>query len=182
LNECVRQAAEALGGRIDILVNNCGGLIGRVPLAEMSDEHWRGVIDVNLSSAFYCSRAALQFMSDAGRIVNISSQAAFDGGGPGSAAYAAAKAGLIALTRGLATEVAPRRITVNAVAPGLILETPFHEKFSTVERQQAAIAQTPLRRAGTPGDVASTVLYLVSDLAAFITGEVTHVNGGLYFG
>jgi 3-oxoacyl-[acyl-carrier protein] reductase len=157
-------------------------MVGRVPFAEMSDEHWHKVIDVNLSSALYCTRAALPYMrSGWGRILNMSSLAARNGGGPGSGAYAAAKAGLLGLTRGLAKELAPRGITVNAVAPGLILETPFHETFNTEAGRQAAIATIPLGRGGVPNDVAGAVLFLVSDLADFITGEVTEINGGAWF-
>jgi 3-oxoacyl-[acyl-carrier protein] reductase len=174
--------AWALGGHIDILVNNAGYMVGRVPVAEMSDEHWHNVIDVNLNSAFYCSRAVLPYMRSAwGRIVNMSSLAARNGGGPGAVAYAAAKAGLLGLTRGLAKELASQGITVNAVAPGLILETPFHETFNTEEGRQAAIAGIPLKRGGVPGDVAGAVLFLASDLAAFITGEITEINGGAWF-
>jgi NAD(P)-dependent dehydrogenase (short-subunit alcohol dehydrogenase family) len=107
--------------------------------------------------------------------------AARNDGGPGAVAYGAAKAGLLGLTRGLAKELAPRGITVNAVAPGLILETPFHDTFNTEEGRRAAIATIPLRRGGVPDDVAGTVLFLVSDLAGFITGEVTEINGGAWF-
>jgi 3-oxoacyl-[acyl-carrier protein] reductase len=182
VNRVVPELARALDDHIDILVNNAGHMVGRVPVAEMSDEHWHKVIDVNLSSAFYCTRAALPYMhSGWGRIVNISSLAAHSGGGPGAVAYAAAKAGLLGLTRGLAKELAPQGITVNAVAPGLILGTPFHETFNTEEGRQAAIATIPLGRGGIPNDVAGAVLFLVSDLADFITGEVTEINGGAWF-
>jgi 3-oxoacyl-[acyl-carrier protein] reductase len=182
VNRVVPELAKALDGHIDILVNNAGFMVGRVPIAEMSDEHWHEVIDVNLSSAFYCSRAALPCMHTGwGRIVNMSSLAARNGGGPGAAAYAAAKAGLLGLTRGLAKELAPLGITVNAVSPGLILETPFHETFNTKEGRRAAIAGIPLKRGGVPNDVAGAVLFLVSDLAAFITGEITEINGGAWF-
>ncbi len=174
--------AHALGDHIDVLINNAGHLIGRVPISEMSNEHWHKVIDVNLSSTFYCTRAALPYMHTGwGRIVNMSSLAGRNGGGPGSAAYAAAKAGILGLTRGLAKELAPRGITVNAVAPGLILETPFHDTFSTAESKQATIASLPLKRGGVPNDVAGAVLFLASDLASFITGEVTEINGGAWF-
>jgi 3-oxoacyl-[acyl-carrier protein] reductase len=175
------EAARSLGGHIDILVNNAGGLVGRQDLGGMSDEHWHQVIDLNLSSAFYCSRAALATMPDGGRIVNISSQAARNGGGTGAGAYAAAKAGMIGFTRGLAKEVANRRITVNAITPGLILDTPFHERFTPLDSQAASIASTPLARAGYPSDVAGAVTYLVSEAASFLTGVVIDVNGGTYF-
>ncbi len=182
VNRAVAQVVEALGGRIDILVNNAGHLIGRVPVVEMDDEHWHRVLDVNLSSAFYCTRAVLPHMhGGGGRIVIMSSLAAHNGGGPGSVAYGAAKAGLLGFTRGLAKEVAQQSITVNAVAPGLILETPFHDTFNTDEGKQKAIASIPLGRGGTPDDVAGAVLYLVSNLAAFVTGEVIEINGGNYF-
>ncbi|MBN1812490.1 MAG: SDR family oxidoreductase [Anaerolineae bacterium] len=182
VNRVVPELAGALDGHIDILVNNAGYMVGRVPVAEMSDEYWHNVINVNLSSAFYCSRAILPYMRAGwGRIVNMSSLAARNGGGPGAVAYAAAKAGLLGLTRGLAKELAPQGITVNAVAPGLILETPFHETFNTEAGRQAAIASIPLKRGGVPSDVAGAVLFLVSDLAAFITGEITEINGGAWF-
>jgi len=182
VNQVVPELARSLDDHIDILVNNAGHMVGRVPVAEMSDEHWHDVINVNLSSAFYCTRAVLPYMRTGwGRIVNISSLAARNGGGSGAVAYAAAKAGLLGLTRGLARELAPWGITVNAVAPGLILETPFHTTFNTEEGRQAAIATIPLQRGGVPNDVAGAVLFLVSDLAGFITGEVTEINGGAWF-
>jgi 3-oxoacyl-[acyl-carrier protein] reductase len=182
VNRVVSELAKAMDGRIDILVNNAGYMVGRASVSEMSDERWHNVIDVNLSSAFYCTRAALPYMrSGWGRIINMSSLAARNGGGNGAVAYAAAKAGLLGFTRGLAKELAPQGITVNAVAPGLILETPFHETFNTEEGRQAAIASIPLSRGGVPDDVAGAVLFLVSELADFVTGEVTEINGGAWF-
>jgi 3-oxoacyl-[acyl-carrier protein] reductase len=178
----IPELAGAMDDRVDILVNNAGHMVGRVSVSEMSDEHWHKVIDINLSSAFYCTRAALPYMRDGwGRIINMSSLAARNGGGTGAAAYSAAKAGLLGLTRGLAKELASQGITVNAVAPGLILETPFHETFNTEEGRRAAIATIPLRRGGVPDDVAGAVLFLVSNLADFVTGEVTEINGGAWF-
>jgi 3-oxoacyl-[acyl-carrier protein] reductase len=113
-----------------------------------------------------------------GRIILISSMAAFSGGGAGAAAYAAAKAGMLGLTLALAKEVAPRGITVNAIAPGLILDTPFHETFTSTEVQKATIARVPLGRPGYPSDVAGLVVYLASEEASFVTGEVVKVSGG----
>lgn len=181
VNAGVRQAAEMLGGKIDILVNNAGHLIGRVPIAEMDDTHWRRVIDVNLSSAFYVTRAALPFMPEGGRIVNMSSLAARNGGGNGVTPYAAAKAAVIGLTRGLSKELAPRNITVNALSPGFIIDTPFHETFTGTEKYDGIVAGIPLKRAGLPADVAGAVLYFVSDLGAWITGQVAEINGGAWF-
>jgi 3-oxoacyl-[acyl-carrier protein] reductase len=182
VDRVIPELAKAMDGRVDILVNNAGHLVGRVLVSKMSNEHWHTVIDVNLSSAFYCTRAVLPYMRDGwGRIINMSSLAARNGGGTGAVAYAAAKAGLLGLTRGMAKELASQGITVNAVAPGLILETPFHETFNTEEGRQAAIATIPLKRGGVPDDVAGAVLFLVSDLADFITGEVTEINGGAWF-
>jgi len=182
VDRAVAEAADALGGHIDILVNNAGGLIERVPVNETSDEHWHHVIEVNLSSAFYCTRAVLRYMPTAGgRIVNVSSLAAHMGGGAGAVPYAAAKAGLVGFTRGLAKELAPRGITVNAVAPGLILGTPFHATFSSEAGKRATIEATPLKRAGTPDEVASVILYFVSELAAFVTGDMAEINGGTWF-
>lgn len=178
----VGQVAEALGGHIDILINNAGHLVGRSPIVDMTDEHWFQTINVNLTSTFFCTRAVLPFMTTGwGRIVNMSSLAARNGGGNGATAYAASKGAIIAFTRGLCKEVADQGITVNAVAPGLILDTPFHETFNTDAGIQGAINSTPLKRGGTPDDVANTMLYFVSDLGSFITGEIAEINGGLYF-
>jgi 3-oxoacyl-[acyl-carrier protein] reductase len=182
VNRAMPEVAGVLDGHIDILVNNAGYMVGRLPIAEMGDEHWHRVIDVNLSSAFYCTRAVLPHMHTGwGRIVAMSSLAGRNGGGPGAVAYAAAKAGLLGLTRGLAKELAPRGITVNAVAPGIILETPFHVNFNTEEGLRTAIAAIPLRRGGVPDEVAGAVLVLASDLSGFITGEVIDINGGVWF-
>jgi 3-oxoacyl-[acyl-carrier protein] reductase len=181
VDRIVDEAANALGGRIDILVNNAGGLVATQEVATMEDSHWYRVLDLNLSSAFFCTRAALRYMDDGGRIVCVSSQAARNGGAPGSIAYATAKAGILGFVRGLAKELGGRRITVNGIAPGLILETPFHATFTPEERQQATIAATPLKRPGHPDDCAGAVLYLVSDLARFATGTVIDLNGGTYF-
>ena len=182
VKDVVGQAAQALGGHIDILMNNAGHLVGRYTIAEMSDEHWFKTINVNLTSTFFCTRAVLPFMNTGwGRIINMSSLAARNGGGNGATAYAASKGAIIAFTRGLCKEVAEQGITVNAVAPGLILETPFHETFNTDAGIKGAIDSTPLKRGGTPDDVANAILYFATELGSFITGEIIEINGGLYF-
>jgi len=166
-------------GRIDILVNNAG--ITRDGLAlRMKDEDWVQVLAVNLNGAFYCSRATLRPMlkqKQGGRIVNISSVVG-SMGNVGQANYVASKAGLVGLTKALAREVASRSITVNAVAPGFI-ETEMTAKLPDAVRQ-AMRAQIPLERFGTPDDVAAVVGFLASEGAGYITGQVIHVNGGMW--
>ncbi len=165
-------------GRIDILVNNAGmtkdGLAVRMKQAD-----WEAVLQTNLSGAFYAIQQVLQGMMRErwGRIVNISSVVG-EMGNPGQANYVASKAGLIGLTKSLAQELGSRNITVNAVAPGFI-ETDMTHGL-TPELKQKMIDNTPLRRMGSPEDVASAVKFLVSDEAAFITGHVLDVNGGIY--
>jgi 3-oxoacyl-[acyl-carrier protein] reductase len=176
--QVVARAVELLGGRLDILVNNAGHLIKRVPLAEMEEDFFEAVMDINLKSAFRVTKAALPCMPSGANIVNMSSLAAFNGGSGGAAVYAASKGALISLTRGMAKEFAPRGIRVNAVAPGFIANTAFHNTFSTPEAQANMVNDTLLKRGGTSDDVAGAVLYLASELSAFITGEVIQINGG----
>lgn len=180
VTHAVESIVAEMGG-IDILVNNSGGLLARQEITTMSDEHWLNVIGLNLDSVFYCSRAVGKVMRDGGRIVSVSSLAAHNGGSAGSVAYAAAKSGMFGFSRGLAKELAPRGITVNTVAPGLILDTPFHETFTPKDAQTAAIAAIPMRRAGYPNDVGSAVSWLCSNGAGWITGEIININGGQYF-
>lgn len=176
----IHDAARQLEGPVDILVNNAGSLVERKPIEDMDADLWADVINLNLSSVFWATQAALRHLADGARVVNVSSIAAHTGGGPHAFAYAAAKGGVISLTRGLARELGPRGIRVNGIAPGTIT-TPFHERFSTPEGLEAVRRTVPLQRLGTPEDCAGAVLFLVSPLSAFLTGETIEVNGGQWF-
>ena len=178
----VTRAVEFLGG-LDIVMCNAGHLIGRHTVEEMSDEHFDAVVSVNLGSTFRTVRAAIPHLrtSSAGRVVTMASMAAHNGGGPGAAVYAAAKAGIIGLTKGLAKELAADAITVNALAPGFIGNTAFHDTFTPTTTQQTIVAGIPLRRAGTAEEVASAVVWLCSDGAAFVTGSTVDIDGGAWF-
>lgn len=178
----VAESAEFLGG-LDILVCNAGHLIGRESVETMTDEHYAAVMEVNLGGTFRSVRAAIPYLKESGRgrIVTMSSLAAHNGGGAGSAVYAAAKAGIRGLTKGLAKELAGSKITVNALAPGFIGDTPFHNTFTPPESQRAIVAGIPLGRAGTVDEVASAVTWLCSDGAAFVTGSTIDIDGGAWF-
>lgn len=173
------QAAIAQLGPIDILVNNAGSLLERKPLLEMSDETWSQVMRLNLDSAFLCVREAAPSMiaRKSGSIINIVSIAGRNGGGPGAGAYATAKGALITFTKALAKELAPHNIRVNGVSPGVI-DTPFHEVFSTPEMIASFVKAIPLGRVGTSLEVANTIAFLASEAASYITGETIEVNGG----
>jgi 3-oxoacyl-[acyl-carrier protein] reductase len=182
LEEDVERVFDAVGerfGALDVLVTNSGGLLQRSRVVDCSLDLWQRAIAINLTSTFLCCRAALRLMEPArsGAIVTISSLAALNGGGAGSAHYAASKGGVVTFTRALAKEVGPLGIRVNSVAPGLI-GTQFHDRFSTPEGRLKTVGRTPLAREGSPADVAGLVLYLASPLAAFITGETIEVSGG----
>ena len=176
VNALPKAAAEAMGS-VDILVNNAG--ITRDNLfMRMSEEEWQSVLDVNLTSAFRLSKGVLRGMMKArwGRIVNISSVVGATGN-PGQGNYAAAKAGMVGMTKSLAYEVASRGVTVNAVAPGFI-ETAMTDKLND-DQKAAILGQIPSGRMGTPAEIAASVLYLASPEAAYVTGTTLHVNGGM---
>ena len=167
-------------GPIDVAVANAGGLLQRSRVADCPLSLWTEALAVNLTSAFLLSRAVVPQMTaaGAGSIVLMTSLAAHDGGGAGASHYAAAKGGVSTFVRALAKEVGPDGVRVNGVAPGLIA-TQFHDRFSTAEGRSATVARTPVRREGTPADVAGAVLYLASPAAGFVTGEILEMNGGL---
>jgi 3-oxoacyl-[acyl-carrier protein] reductase len=168
-------------GSIDILVNNAGDLIARTPLMEMSEAFFHSVMDVNVTSAFLMCQAAGTGMiaRKRGTIINMSSLAAWNGGGPGAGAYSAAKGAVLSLTKALAKELAPHGIRVNCVAPGLIGETAFHGRFTPPAAFENAAKSVLLGRAGTPDEVASVVAFLASPDSSFLTGETIEINGGM---
>jgi 3-oxoacyl-[acyl-carrier protein] reductase len=175
-------AAEAAFGRIDILVNNAGGLVGRCPLVQMTEEFFHKVMDVNVLTAFLCTQAVAPGMiaRKSGAIVNLTSLAAHNGGGPGASVYAASKAAVLALTKAWARELAPHGIRVNAVSPGLIGGTPFHSTFTKPEVFEATVRTIPLGRAGVPLDVARVIAFLAGEDAGYLAGETVEVNGGMF--
>ena len=168
----------AAHGRIDHLVNNAGVTRDNL-LLRMKDEEWRQVLDTNLTGAFLCTQAVLKPMlkQKSGRIVTITSVVGL-GGNAGQANYAASKAGVIGFTKSVAREVASRGITANAIAPGFI-ETDMTAAMSEKARE-AVFAAIPLGRVGRPEDVAGAALFLVSDAAAYVTGQVLAVDGGFH--
>lgn len=181
VDRLIAESVDFLGG-LDILVCNAGHLVGREPVATMTDDHYAAVMEVNIGATFRSVRSALPHLerSDHGRIVTMSSLAAHNGGGNGSTVYAAAKAAVLGFTKGLAKEIAASGTTVNALAPGFIGDTPFHDRFSPPEAQQTMIAGIPLGRPGSIDEVASAVVWLCSDGAAFVTGSTIDITGGAW--
>lgn len=186
--ECERVVSDAVAflGGLDLLVNNAGSLVARRRFDQADDEFWHEVMALNLDSTRWVTHAALPSLVEAasGRggasIVNLSSLAGRHGGGPGAIAYATSKGAMLTLTRGLATELGPKGVRVNAVAPGLILGSAFHERHTPLDAQQRIIGGIPLGRAGTTEDVARAVVFLASEYDGFITGVTLDINGGVY--
>jgi 3-oxoacyl-[acyl-carrier protein] reductase len=178
VSSLVTQVVNALGP-IDILVNNAGSLLERLPILSLTEARWDAVMDLNLKSAVLCSQAAAASMIErkSGAIINIGSIAGRNGGGLGAGPYAAAKGGLMTFTKSLAKELAPYGIRVNCVSPGVI-DTPFHETFSTPEMMNNFVKAIPLGRIGTPTDCAKVIAFLASDAASYVVGETIEVNGG----
>lgn len=179
VSKMVEDFADKAGG-IDVLVNNAGTLVAREAVETATLELYENIFATNTRSVFLATRTAIKYLKQRkGNIVNIGSIAGHTGGGPGAAFYASAKAAVATMTIATAGEFAKYGVRVNCVIPGLI-ETRFHEQFSTAERRKKAAEQTPLGRNGTAQDVAKTILFLASEAASFVTGEYIAVNGGLY--
>lgn len=180
-NGLVEKTIEGLGS-LDILINNAGSLVARKMLSEMEPEFWHKVMDINLTSMMFVTRAAAPHLAknDHSSIVNLASLAGRKGGHPGSLAYATSKGAILTYTRALSTELGKDGVRVNAVAPGLILGTSFHNTHTTKESATKTIAGIPIQRAGNAADVARAVLYLASEYDGFITGATLDINGGVY--
>ncbi len=180
-NSLVKKTIDALGG-LDILINNAGSLVARKTLGEIQTDFWHKVMDINLTSMLFVTRAAVPYLAknDKSSIVNLASLAGRKGGHAGSLAYSTSKGAILTFTRALSSELGNKGIRVNAVAPGLILGTSFHNTHTTKESAEDTIVNIPIKRAGNAADVARAVLYLASEYDGFITGATLDINGGVY--
>ncbi len=174
------KAVEAFGEEVHILVNNTGGLFARKTLQEFDEDFYNLVMDVNFKSTVFVMQAFEPLMGKGSSIINLSSLAARDGGGGGSSLYASSKGATTTFTRGMAKELGPKGIRVNAVCPGLI-GTKFHDDFTKDEIRKIVAGKTPVRREGRADEVADLVVYLASDKSSFVTGANFDINGGLAF-
>jgi len=179
--EMVEKAVTALGG-LDVLINNAGSLIGRRKLDEIEPDFWQTVVDVNVTSMINVTKFAAPALREAkgASVVNLASLAGRKGGHAGSLAYSTAKGAVLTMTRAMSNELGPDLIRVNALAPGLILETSFHNTHTTKESAAKTIAGIPIKRAGTPQDVAHATIYLAEQFDGFVTGATLDINGGVY--
>lgn len=166
------------GDRIDILVNVAGGLVARKTLAEMDEAFFNQIMQLNLTSTMLATKAAVPYMPEGSCIVNFSSVAGRDGGGPGASAYATAKGAIMTWTRAMSKELGPKGIRVNSLCPGMIA-TRFHDDFSKPEARKNVAAATDLKREGTAEETAEAVVFLASNAASYLTGVNLDINGGL---
>ncbi|MDG2522645.1 glucose 1-dehydrogenase [Caulobacter segnis] len=180
VDSLVAAAKAAYGKEVHILVNLAGGMVERRPLADIDEAFFDKVMTLNLKSAYLMTRAVAPLMPEGSSIINFSSQAGRDGGGPGASIYATSKGAVMTFTRSMAKELGPRGVRVNSLCPGMIA-TSFHDIFTKPEVRTAVAGNTPLRRQGRPEEVAETVAYLASDAAAFVTGVNLDINGGMFF-
>ncbi len=180
-NALVEQTVETLGG-LHILINNAGSLVARKMLNEMEAEFWHKVMDINLTSMMFITRAAAPHLAkhEKSSIVNLASLAGRKGGHPGSLAYSTSKGAILTFTRALSAELGPQGTRVNAVSPGLILGTSFHNTHTTKASADETIKGIPIQQAGNADDVARAVEYLASEYDGFITGATLDINGGVY--
>ena len=176
----VGETVKAFGEKIDILVNVVGGIVGRKKITEQDEKWYDFLMDVNMRSCWLCTREVVPYMGDGASIVNFSSLAARDGGGPGASMYATAKAAVMTFTRAMAKELGPQGIRCNALCPGTIA-TSFHDRFNTPENRERMKQGYPLRREGTAQEVADLVCYLASSESSYLTGKNIDINGGSFF-
>lgn len=165
----------------DILVNNAGSLVKRAKLAEFTEDLFDEVMNLNVKSAYFLTQAVAPAMAERGSgiVINVSSIAARNGGGPGATIYASAKATISAITKGIAKELAPRGVRVNAVSPGTV-DNHFHEQFSTKQMLDGMLAMTPAGTLGTNEEVADLILFLCSPASRYIHGQTIEINGGMF--
>lgn len=180
VDRLVSETRSAFGDDVHVLVNVVGGLVARKPLADMDEEFFDFVMRLNVTSTFMVTQAVVPLMGDGASIVNFSSQAGRDGGGPGAAAYAASKGAVMTFTRAMAKELGPLSIRVNSLCPGMIA-TSFHDTFTADQVRANVAAATPLRRQGDAREIADAVCYLASSESSFITGANIDINGGMFF-
>ncbi len=180
IEECVT-AIKRVAPEVDILVNNAGSLVRRAPLSDCPPEVYDKVMNLNVKSVWRITQTVAPSMiaKHSGIIVNVSSIAARTGGGPGATVYAAAKAAVSTMTKGMARELAPRGIRVNAISPGTV-DNYFHEQFSTREMLDRVIANTPIGRLATNEEMADVIVFLCSHAARYIIGQTIEINGGMY--
>ena len=176
----VAEAQKAFGQDIHVLINVVGGIVGRKKITEQDEAWYNFLMDVNMKSCWLCTKEVVPFMPRGGAIVNFSSLAAKDGGGPGASMYATAKGAVAVFTRAMAKELGPDGIRVNAVAPGTIA-TSFHDRFNTPENRERMKGIYPLRREGDAEDVADLICFLACDDSDYITGTNIDINGGIFF-
>ena len=178
VSKMIKKSQEVFGNEVHILVNNVGGLFARKRISEIDENFYNLLMDVNFKSVFLVTKAIKPLMPEGGSIVNISSQAARDGGGPGSSLYSASKGAVTSYTRALAREFGPDGIRVNAITAGMT-STRFHDDFTSDEIRKKVAGATPLRREGKPEEIADLAIYLASDSSSYITGANIDINGGI---
>lgn len=180
VDNLINTTIDKYGSTIDILINNVGGLVARKTLAEMDEAFFNKVMRLNVNSTFLATQATAPHMPEGSSIINLSSLAGRDGGGGGASAYSTSKGAVMTFTRGMAKELGPKGIRVNAVCPGMIATT-FHDEFTKDEIRTKVAGATPLRREGEASEVADLVAYLASSESSFVTGANLDINGGLAF-